>query len=194
MELLKCLLISSFFFLSFFFLRWSIFQSFYWICHNIASGFFYFGFWLRGIWVLSSPSRDWTCTASVGRWNLNHWTIRKVPWWALLKAKYSEPLMSPLTKLVPLISWWMYRGRTILGMSTRHWRQDQRDPCSLQCFHPTQNLDSFILKPRNTNYDWGRGEKKVHFDENPIKSTINWALTTHKALCLMTLRRWGWIK
>ena len=80
MELLKCLLISSLLFLSFFFfLRWSIFQSLYWICHNIASVVFCFGFWLRGIGVLSSPSRDRTCTACVGRWNLNHWTIRKVP-------------------------------------------------------------------------------------------------------------------
>lgn len=47
----------------------------------------------------------------------------------------------------------------------------------------TQDPDSFILKPRNPNYDWGCGEKKVHFDENPIKSAINWALGS------MTLRR-----
>ena len=107
MELLKCMLISSLFFKRFFFLMWFIFQSLYWICYNIASVVLCFGFWLRGIWVLSSLAGDRTCTACVGRWNLNHWTIRKVPWWALLKVKYSEPLMSPLTKLAPLISWWM---------------------------------------------------------------------------------------
>ena len=32
-------------------------------------------FWPRGLWDLSFPSRDQTCT---GRWSLNHWTGRKV--------------------------------------------------------------------------------------------------------------------
>ena len=33
----------------------------------------------RGMWDLSSQSRDWTCVLCIARWSLNHWTTRKVP-------------------------------------------------------------------------------------------------------------------
>ena len=35
-------------------------------------------FWPRGLWDLSSPTRDWTCTPCIGRWNLRLWTTREV--------------------------------------------------------------------------------------------------------------------
>ena len=37
------------------------FSSLCWICYNVASVFCLF-FWLRSLWYLSSPTRDWTCT------------------------------------------------------------------------------------------------------------------------------------
>ena len=30
------------------------------------------------MWDLSSLTRDWTCTPWIGRWSLNHWTIREI--------------------------------------------------------------------------------------------------------------------
>ena len=36
-------------------------------------------FWPRGMWDLSSLTRDQTCTPCIGRWSLNHWTTREVP-------------------------------------------------------------------------------------------------------------------
>lgn len=36
-------------------------------------------FWPQGLWHLSSPARDRTCTPYIGRWILNHWTTREVP-------------------------------------------------------------------------------------------------------------------
>ena len=33
----------------------------------------------RGMWDLSSPTRDRTCVPCVGRWILYHWTSREVP-------------------------------------------------------------------------------------------------------------------
>ena len=30
------------------------------------------------MWNLSSPTRDWTHTRCIGRWSLNHWTIREI--------------------------------------------------------------------------------------------------------------------
>lgn len=67
---LNILLLKSFFFTV------DHFYGFYWICYNIA----YFVFWFfghQGLWHLSSPARDRTCTPYIGRWILNHWTTRK---------------------------------------------------------------------------------------------------------------------
>ena len=36
-------------------------------------------FWPRGMWDLSSSTRDWTCTPRIRRWSLNHWTAPEVP-------------------------------------------------------------------------------------------------------------------
>ena len=33
----------------------------------------------RGMWDLSSLTRDQTCTPCIGRRSLNHWTAREVP-------------------------------------------------------------------------------------------------------------------
>ena len=38
-----------------------------------------FGFLPRGMWDLSSLTRDQTSTPCNGRQNLNHWIIREVP-------------------------------------------------------------------------------------------------------------------
>ena len=34
--------------------------------------------WPRNMWDLSSPTRNGTCTPSIGRQNLNHWTTKVV--------------------------------------------------------------------------------------------------------------------
>ena len=50
------------------------------LCLNMASFFFYvLVFWLRGMWDLSSLTRDQTRTPCIGRQSLNHWTAREVP-------------------------------------------------------------------------------------------------------------------
>ena len=36
-------------------------------------------FWPRGMWDLSSPTRDRTRNPCIGRQSLNHWTAREVP-------------------------------------------------------------------------------------------------------------------
>ena len=41
--------------------------------------FYVLGVWSQGMWGLSSPTRNQTCTACIGKWGLNHWTIREVP-------------------------------------------------------------------------------------------------------------------
>ena len=41
--------------------------------------FFYFLAMLRGMWDLSSPTRDRTCALALEAWSLNHWTAREVP-------------------------------------------------------------------------------------------------------------------
>ena len=38
-----------------------------------------FVFWWQGMWDLSSPTRDQTCTPCIGRQSPSHWTTRGVP-------------------------------------------------------------------------------------------------------------------
>ena len=78
--------IKSFFFLPFFkkdfWCRWGPFLKFYWICYNIAS-VPYFGLFARRHWELSSPTRDQTCTACIGRWSLTTGSPGKSPFFLL---------------------------------------------------------------------------------------------------------------
>ena len=39
----------------------------------------FFSFWLQGMWDLSSSTKDWTQSPSIGRQSLDHWTTREVP-------------------------------------------------------------------------------------------------------------------
>ena len=50
----------------------------YWVCYNIVS-VLCFGFWLRGMWDLTSLTRDWTGTPCIVRQSLNHWIAKEVP-------------------------------------------------------------------------------------------------------------------
>ena len=68
-----------YFFLIFFFLMWTIFKVFIELVILLLL-FYALVFWLRGTWDLSSPTRDGTRTACIGRRSLNHWTTREVPW------------------------------------------------------------------------------------------------------------------
>ena len=42
--------------------------------------FYVLVFWPRGMWDLSSPTRDRTRTPCIGRRSLNHWIAREVPY------------------------------------------------------------------------------------------------------------------
>ena len=45
--------------------------------------FYVLVFWPRGMWDLSSLTRDWTRSRCIGRRSLNHWTAREVPHWCM---------------------------------------------------------------------------------------------------------------
>ena len=47
----------------------------------IASFFVFLFFWPWGMWDLSSPTRDRTCTPCIEMQSLNHWTTKEVPHW-----------------------------------------------------------------------------------------------------------------
>ena len=47
-------------------------------------------FWPRGMWDLTSLTRNWIRTPCIGRWSLNHWTAREVPSLPLKKIKKSR--------------------------------------------------------------------------------------------------------
>ena len=59
------------------FFIWTIFK----VCTKFVTTlllFYILVFWPLGMWDLSSPARDWTCSPYIGRWSLNHWTTREV--------------------------------------------------------------------------------------------------------------------
>ena len=47
------------------------------------------------MWDLSSLTRDQTCTPCIGRWSLNHWAPRKVPYFPLLNPGTLFPTWLP---------------------------------------------------------------------------------------------------
>ena len=49
-------------------------------------------FWPQGMWDLSFPTRDQTCTPCMGRQNVNHWITGEVHW---LPLRISQPLPPP---------------------------------------------------------------------------------------------------
>ena len=42
--------------------------------------FIFLVFWSQGMWVPSTPTRDWTHIFCIGRWSFSHWTAREVPY------------------------------------------------------------------------------------------------------------------
>ena len=67
-----------FFFNFFFFLMWAIFKVFIEFV-TILLLFYVLIFWPRGMWDLSSPTRNQTRAPCIVRQSLNHWTTREVP-------------------------------------------------------------------------------------------------------------------
>ena len=79
-------------------LMWTIFQVFFEFV-TILLLFYVLVFWPQGMWDLSSPTGDQTCTPCIGRGSLNHRTAREVPkqqfWEAFLKAQPPICFFSP---------------------------------------------------------------------------------------------------
>ena len=76
--------------------------------------FMFLVFWLRGMWDLSSPTRDWTCTPCAGSQSPNHGTTREVP--VLAHFKDEEISSDGLNKFLPV---------RLLGSGTAHiWHTD----------------------------------------------------------------------
>ena len=69
---------------------WTIFKVFIEFV-TVLLLFMFWIFWPRGMWNLSSPTRDWTCFLCIGRQSLNHWTAGEVP---------TVPLASLVAQLV----------------------------------------------------------------------------------------------
>ena len=77
------------------------FESLYWICYCITSGFFsVLVFWPWGMWGLSSPIRDQTHTSYMRRWSLNHWQPRKSLVIHFCRKKVPRPKNHPRDSIV----------------------------------------------------------------------------------------------
>ena len=68
---------------------WTIFKVFIEFV-TILLLFYVLFFWLQGMWDLSCPTRDRTCTSCIGGQSLNHWTTREVPELDILNGSYMD--------------------------------------------------------------------------------------------------------
>ena len=69
-------------FILLFFKAFSLMRTICKVLLNLLQGCFCFYdlfSWPRGMWDLSSLTRNWTCPHCNGRWNLNHQNTREVP-------------------------------------------------------------------------------------------------------------------
>ena len=86
--------------------------------------FMFLVFWRRGVWDLSSPTRDRTRTPCIGRWSLHHWAAREVLKWSLDSrnnmdesqvhlTKWKKPDPQKTTCRVSLFMWLSGKGKTV---------------------------------------------------------------------------------
>lgn len=99
------------FFLSF--LVWTIFKVFIEF-FRILLMFYILVFWWRGMWDLSSQTRNQTCAPCNGGWSLKHWTSREVLNyycnWYFLSVENFQSLYQEINEKFPEA-----RGRILLG-------------------------------------------------------------------------------
>ena len=70
--------------------------------------FYVLVFWPRGMWDLSSPNRDWTCTPCIGRRSSNHWTTREVPIYLTFLKNFSWQCCKILEEKIVWMIWYWY--------------------------------------------------------------------------------------
>ena len=106
--------------------------------------FYILVFWLRGMWDLSSPTRDRTHTPCIGRRNLKHWTAREVPggsfWSGPEDVGPRHLICSDETSSAPLGS---AKSATIGRSPGSHWHVLGISTCGQRLRH----LPGFFLQP-----------------------------------------------
>ena len=129
----------SFFLSFFFFLMWTIFKVFIEFV-TVLLLFYVLVFSPQGMWDLSSPTKDRTCTPCIRRQSLNHWTAREVPP-LLVKHPFPwHPSQHPQ-------SWSVMRSTCILsaGCMFPIWY-----PVIISCYLLCYSPDNLSLTPQTT--------------------------------------------
>ena len=67
--------------------------------------------------MVSSQTRDWTCTPCIGRWSLNHWTTSEVPCHYLLNCCFYNCSWSHLNMILYFPSIFSYGKSSIMMFS-----------------------------------------------------------------------------
>ena len=97
-------------------------------CVTVLVLFYVFIFWSPGMWDLSSPTRDWTCTPCSGRLSLNHWTTREVPDSTALEYGFSNQ-ENHLFRGEGQTGYNTDLGPTFLVSGSEVWRPDREFAC-----------------------------------------------------------------
>ena len=99
------------------FLMWTIFKVFIEFV-TILLLFHVLVFWPRGMWDLSSPTRDQTHTPCIGRRSLNHWTAREVPCYKAFKGRLLSGVIWCVSGSRKAWFWWRVGGGVFIFHSS----------------------------------------------------------------------------
>ena len=125
--------------------------------------FYLLVFWPRGMWDLSSLTRDQTCTPCIGRRSLNHWTAREVPAFK----KYIIPRGFPVAQ-------WL---RVCLPMQgTRVWALVREDTTCCGATRPLRHSYwACALEPMSHNdwSPWARSPSSAAGEATAVRGLCN---------------------
>ena len=109
---------------------WTIFKVFIEFV-TILLLFYVLVFWPRGVWDISSLTRDRTHTPCIGRRSFNHWTAREVPW---TQAFWPQPqnifycFPCPTFPGVGRLAWALWGPAVGTDGPCRRWARGSRTP------------------------------------------------------------------
>ena len=102
--------------------------------------------WPRGMWNLSSLTRDWTWTPCTGRWNLHPWTTRDIPRGLLIRKNEIRRKLAPFGSMKRSLIWGVLPQTDHLNVGESPKRRRARLTKALQLSPSNKHQDSNLLR------------------------------------------------
>ena len=146
---------------------WTIFKVFIEFV-TILLLFYVLVLWLRGMWNLSSPTRDQTCIPCIGRRSVHHWTTREVPvtWFWKRGSGKNDGVLLPWLGYKRL---WLPSCSSSLAPLLTHSDESQLPGCALS-FGEAHVVQNRARSPVNRRWGIEAPSPTTHEELNPAHS------------------------